>query len=126
MGSAERFFDKETRTGAVPGPGQYKLPPSVGGNNPAMASKPVYAFGKDGARHIHSTRAFSADPCSPGPGASYKMVAGCGPQVSSSKRQQPIYGFGTGARFPVSPEENRQHRLSLKMVNRQRPATSAN
>lgn len=119
MGCAERFFNKETRTGAVPGPGAYKLPSSIGGNHPSNHSKPVFAFGKDGARHAHSIEDPSiVDPCSPGPHAKYGQPTALGVQASGHMKTMPRYGFGTSSRFPVSPQENREHQEQVKKIKK--------
>jgi len=124
MGGAPRFFNKETRTGAVPGPGAYAIPTCIGGTTPDLAMKPVFPFGKDNARHVHSMKTGAADPCSPGPAAKYKHLTAFGAQSSDKRPSSAAYGFGTGSRFPCSTEENRAHREALMAVHRQRRAAA--
>jgi len=117
MGAAARFFDSETRTGSVPGPGRYQLPEAIGGKAlPNKASQPVFAFGRDDARHVHSIKEGTNDGCSPGPGAKYTLRASCGGQVSSLRPTSAKYGFGTSSRFPVPPDENRAHQEALMRI----------
>jgi len=125
MGGAERFFNRETRTGAVPGPGAYKIPTCIGGTTPDLPAKPVFPFNKDDARHVHSSRIFSPDPCSPGPHAKYKTAGAFGQQASDKRPSSAAYGFGTGSRFQCSAEENRQHREALMAMHRARRAELA-
>ena len=126
MGGADRFFNKATRTGYVPGPGAYKQPTSVGGMHPSNKSMPVFAFGKDGARHAHSVKDPSiVDPCSPGPHATYKINSALGTQFLAARSTSAQYGFGTGSRFPVSPQENREHLEAIKKVRKRHEAILA-
>lgn len=118
MGAAPRFFDKETRTGSVPGPGAYKIPSCIGGTAPDLKMKPVFPFGKDEARHVHSMKTGAVDPCSPGPAAKYGLASGFGEQHLGARKSMPKYSFGTASRFPCSPEENRQHRVQVQRVTR--------
>ena len=122
MGGAERFFNRETRTGIVPGPGNYKIPTSIGGATPDLDSKPVFAFGKDHARHVHSMKTGASDPCSPGPHAKYKTASAFGKQALGARPSSAMINFGTSSRFPCSPEENREHREALMRINQQRRA----
>jgi hypothetical protein len=125
MGSAERFFDKATRTGAVPGPGAYKLPTSIGGNHPANPSKPNFAFSKGDARQQHSMKTNVPDPCSPGPAAKYQINASVGRQALSTRATAGKFGFGTATRFPCAPEENQQHREILGKIKKRAEAIAA-
>lgn len=120
MGGAERFFERATRTGDVPGPGAYKIPTCIGGTTPDLAAKPVFPFGKDDARHVHSSKIFHPDPCSPGPAAKYAVEGAFGSQALGSRPSSAAFGFGTSSRFPVSAEENRSHREAQTAVLRQR------
>jgi len=118
MGCAQRFFDNPSASKAIPGPGAYKLPKSVGGMHPSNKSMPVYSLSK-------STRDFDYNTgASPGP--IYKLKAAVGTQVSSAMRSSAQFGFGTGSRFPVAPEENRQHLEMIRRMKRSatRPGTS--
>lgn len=109
MGGARRFFDSETRTGAVPGPGHYPLPSAIGGKAlPHKKAYPVFAFSKGERDFVYST--------GEAPGPVYKMRSQLGTQVSSQRPSSAQYGFGTGSRFPLTPEENRQHLEQLRRV----------
>ena len=110
MGGAQRFFDSATRTSAVPGPGAYPIKSAIGGYVPHMKSYPVNKFGK-------GPRDFSYDAgCSPGP--IYKIKPSVGTQVDSQRPSSGQFGFGSGARFPVSPAENREHQKLIKQVKK--------
>jgi len=124
MGGATRFYERETRTGTVPGPGQYALPSAIGGKAlPHKSAPPCFPFGKDGARHAHSIKdPAMVDPCSPGPAAKYKINAACGNQASSARPTSAQYGFGTSSRFPCSPEDNRSHLEALQRIKRRHEA----
>ena len=118
MGGAKRFFDAEGRSQMRPGPGQYPNPPAIGGKGlPHKSSQPVFGFSK-GER--------DADPptqgCSPGP--VYMIKPAVGPQVDSQRPSSAKFGFGTGSRFPVSPDENRAHMEALKRMRKRRPKTA--
>jgi hypothetical protein len=125
MGSAERFFNKETRTGTVPGPGAYKIPTCIGGTAPDIHMKPVFPFNKDDARHVHSSRIFSPDPCSPGPHARYKIATAFGAQALGRRPSSAAFGFGTASRWQASPEENREHRVALTAVLKKKKRADA-
>ena len=113
MGSSQRFFDSATRTSAVPGPGHYPLPSAVGGKAlPHKKAYPVYGFSKNAREFEYST--------SDAPGPVYKMKSQLGTQVSSQRPSSAQYGFGTGSRFPLSPQENREHLEALRRVAKQK------
>jgi len=113
MGGAQRFFDSETRTGAVPGPGHYPLPTAIGGKAlPHKKAYPVYAFSKGQRDFVYAT--------GEAPGPIYKLRSQLGTQVSSQRPSSAKFGFGTGSRFPLNPEENRQHLDVLRRVAKQR------
>ena len=119
MGVAERFYDSETRTGKVPGPGAYPNPPAIGGKGlPHKAAAAVYAFGKS-----DRTTASGPESCSPGPVYTHKAAVGS--QVDSRRASSAKFGFGTGSRFPVTPEENRAHLEALKRMRKRRPMSTA-
>ena len=113
MGSAQRFFDSATRTSAVPGPGHYPLPSAIGGKAlPHKKAYPVYAFSKQQREFEYNT--------SDAPGPVYKLASQLGPQVSSQRPSSAKFGFGTGARFPLSPHENREHLQALRRIAKQK------
>ena len=113
LGAADRFYDSEGRSRAIPGPGAYPVPQSIGGKGmPHKKAAPVYQFSK---ADRDSTASLPVDS-SPGP--VYKVPAAIGPQVDGRRKQAPIFGFGTAARFPVSPAENRVHLQQVKAVKK--------
>jgi len=119
LGTGARFFNKESRTGAVPGPGQYPMPPSIGGKGlPHKPAKPCFGFSRsdrDAAPPVMG--------CSPGP--NYTLKQSVGVQVDSKRPSSAKFGFGTGSRFPVSAEERRQHVEALKAIKRRSRPSSA-
>ena len=108
MGTAQRFFSDSSGK-SVPGPGQYKLPSSVGGYMPDKRSYPVATFAK-GERSSKTAASHS-------PGPIYLVVPAVGPQVSSQLKSPACYGFGTSSRFQASSEENRHHQEALRLIN---------
>ena len=119
MGAAQRFFDSEGSTRAIPGPGAYPIPQSIGGKGmPHKAAMPVFAFGKSDRDAKPPTMG-----CSPGPIYSHRPAVG--KQVDGRRPSSAKYGFGTSSRFPVTPEENRAHLLAVKRVRQRRPLSAA-
>jgi len=109
MGSSPRFYPA-TRTDKPdpPGPGQYKLAATVGGNNAAMHSSPVVAFSKA------DLRASKLVERSPGP--IYTATSAVGKQCSSEKKSAGKFGFGSGSRFPITGSELVDHMNAVHRV----------
>ena len=96
FGGAQRMY--RSKLDFRPGPGDYKLPPSIGGNHPWYKSAPVYSAPKgerSGTKHLAVP---GRDP--PGPGADYAIRASVGDQVLSRFRSAGKPPFSMAKRFP--------------------------
>lgn len=109
FGTADRFqkpsADRAKRQTAVPGPGAYAVPSSIG-RMVDSTRESAAQFGFGSSTRDHAAKVFlSAEQAkinfglnSPGPSA-YTARSGVGPQYSSRNETAPIYGFGSEERF---------------------------
>lgn len=109
FGTADRFqkpsADRAKRQTAVPGPGAYSAPSSIG-RMVDSTHESAAQFGFGSSNRDHAAKVFlSAEQAkinfglgSPGPSA-YTARSGVGPQYSSRNETAPIYGFGSEERF---------------------------
>lgn len=112
-GGAPRFYSD--RVVKAPGPGDYRLPSAIGGNNPEgrMRSAPAFAF-PHGER---SGRAHLPQQGRDTPGPQYSIGR-------TGFKTDPSMLFGTGSRFlpnETTPEDKSSHRASIDLA-RQRSA----
>lgn len=108
MGSATRFFPSPPDDKSYPGPGNYRLKPTVGGMNPSLHSAPVVGFSKACLR--------DQKMIDRSPGPIYDQNDSVGTQYSSQKRSAGKFGFGTSSRFPATGQELVDHMMSVHRV----------
>mmetsp|Transcript_22119 Transcript_22119/g.73389 ORF Transcript_22119/g.73389 Transcript_22119/m.73389 type:complete len:250 (-) Transcript_22119:216-965(-) len=88
-GGAPRFYSD--RVVKQPGPGQYTLPPSIGGKNPQLKSAPTHVIGtgeRSGRKHL-------AQMGRDTPGPAYAIGR-------QGLKKEPVASFGTAARWKPS------------------------